>query len=67
MDVGSLDPKGYEAMDGWILIEKARTSNNSFNSTRVKSSKKSSSIEYNYELSFCSASWRPIHLYESLL
>jgi hypothetical protein len=67
MDVGSFDPKGSEAMDGWIFTKTTRTSNNSFNSAKVKSSKKSSSIEYNFEFIFCSASWRPIHLYESLL
>jgi hypothetical protein len=40
MDVGSLDPKGFEAMDGGIPTKKARTSNNSLNLARVKAFKK---------------------------
>jgi hypothetical protein len=52
MDVESLDPKGLEAMDGGIPTKKARTSNNSFNLTRIQPLKKSSSIEYNFEFFF---------------
>lgn len=52
MDVGSFDPKGFEAMDGGIPTKEARTSNSSLNLARVKPSKKSSSIEYNFEFFF---------------